>query len=240
MNPIRLLPALLLIFLGACASTPEPRAWQAEYTQAIQAVKAGHFEAAIASLESLKDSAADENMRYQAETAIAYAFYKKGDYPAALQLTEDIIRRYPPAPRQAYVYFLRGLITLKQGEEEQRKLLAASSASRAYPMNLRKAYGHFTDLIRHFPRSIYTKEAYQQLDYIRELLAEYEVHQIQGLMMQKRYRQAIDRARYVNENFDTTRANLQAQRLMAKAYEALGQSGKAERIRRRLEEREAR
>lgn len=240
MIPFRLLPALLLIFLTACASTPNPQVWQAEYTQAMQAVKAGHFEAAIASLESLRDSAADENLRYQAETALAYALYKKGDYPAALQQAEEIIHRYPPTPQQAYIYYLRGLITLKQGEEEQRKLLADQTTAAAYPMSLRKAYEHFTELIHHFPRSTYTEQAYRHLDTIRELLAEYEVHQIQRLMMQKRYQQAIDRARYVGENFDDTKANLQAQRLMAKAYEALGKPEEAELIHRRLEEREAR
>ncbi len=240
MNPLRLLPALLLIFLSACATAPEPQVWQAGYTQAMQAVKAGRFEEAIDSLESLRDSAADENRRYQAETALAYALYKKGDYPAARQQAEEIIRRYPPAPRQAYVHYLRGLITLKMGEAEQRRLLADQPGAQGYPMTLREAYGHFTELIRHFPRSTYTEQAYRHLAYIRELLAEYEVHQIQRLMMQKRYQQAIDRARFVGENYDDTRASRQAQRLMAKAYEALGQPEEAELIRRRLEDREAR
>ena len=234
----RLFLLLGFLLLTACASTPNPEVRQQEYAQAMQAVKNGQYDRAIDMLTTLRDQAEEGNERYRMETSLAYALYKKGDYPAALKLAESIIHRYPPTPQQAYVYYLRGLIALKMGEAEQRKLLEDAGNPDAYPHSLRTAYRYFTELIRHFPKGTYTEQAYKHLAYIRQLLAEYEVHQIQRLMLQKKYREAIDRARYVAENFDDTPGYRQAQELAAKAHEALGQTEEAALIRRRLEERQ--
>ena len=228
------------LLLAACATTPDPQVRQQEYTEAMQAVKNGRYDTAIERLESLRDSAEAEAERYKMETSLAYALYKKGEYDSALKLAEDIIRRYPPQPQQAYVHYLRGLIALKMGEAEQQRLLESEHAPDAYPRKLRTAYRYFTELIRQFPRSTYTEQAYKHLAYIRQLLAEYEVHQIQRLMMHKQYAEAIDRARYVADNFDDTPGYRQALELAAKAHEALGQKDEAALIRRRLEDLERR
>ncbi len=235
-----LLPILGLFLLAACATPPDPQVRQQEYTRAMQMVKNGEYDAAIARLETLRDSAESDDERYRMETSLAYARYKQGDLAAALRLTEDIIRRYPPTPQQAYVYYLRGLITLKMGEEEQRRLLDEGVNDDSHPAALRTAYRHFTELIRRFPKTSYTEQAYRHLAYIRELLAEFEVHQIQRLMLEKRYADAIDRARYVADNFDDTPAYLQALELAAKAWDALGNAEEAALVRRKLEDMERR
>ncbi len=228
------------VLLAACATTPEPQVRQQEYTEAMQAVKQGRYDTAIERLQSLRDSAADEDDHYKLDTSLAYVLYKKGDYPAARKLAEDIIRRYPPQPQQAYIHYLRGLIDLRKGEAEQQRLLESEHAPDAYPRSLRTAYHDFTELIRRFPKSTYTEQAYKHLAYIRQLLAEYEVNQIQRLMMEKKYAEAIDRARYVAENYDDTPGYRQAMELAAKAHEALGHKDEAALIRRRLEDLERR
>jgi outer membrane protein assembly factor BamD len=234
-----LLFLMAVLLLTACASTPsEPQAniEAAQYSEAMDLVRSGYYDDALIRLRDIQKSTQSPKSRAQVELSIAYTLYKKGDYEQAFKGCEDFVAQYPANEGLPYALYLQGLIRASQGELHLGKIMEHMDPGNEYPEALRQAYGYFSELEKKFPDSAYTKDAIHQSTQLRLQLAEFELYAARAELIQGDKREALRRARYVNEYFTDPEVRKKALKMMARIYQEAGQEDQARLIQRELDE----
>ena len=212
-----------LMLLAGCATTPEETevSEKQQLSDAMKSLRDGLPETSIAQFQAIIDKSGNEKTKSQAEIGLAYAYYTNNDFEEAFNRCVLFIKDNPTHPQLDYVYYLRGLSRLKQGEIHLQQLLAAKSTTTDYPEELREAYGYFSELINFFPQSDYLDQAYQQVDTIRQRLAKYELHLAHNQLALGNFKEAANHAEYVNKNYGDLASRKYALTILVKAYKAL-------------------
>ena len=227
----------VLMLLAGCATTSEKGVSEKQQlTEAMQSVRDGYYAVAIEQFQALIASTDNPQQKVQAEIGLAYAYFKNNDFELALNTCNQIIEQNPTHERLDYVFYLRGLIKMKQGELHLQRLLAAKAPSTDYPEELRDAYGYFSELINFYPQSEYLDQAYQQIDTIRQRLAKYELQLAHNKLALGNYEEAAHHAEYVNKYYTDNTSRKYALTIMIKSYKALDQPQKVNAAERQLRE----
>jgi len=228
---------LLLVLLSGCASTAENGASEKQQlTEAMKSVRDGYYANAIQEFKAVSDSTGDPQLKIQAEIGLAYAYYKNDDFEQALSSCATLIEQNPTHPQLDYVFYLRGLTKMKQGELHLQRLLAAKAPTTDYPEELREAYGYFSELINFYPQSEYLDQTYQQIDIIRQPLAKYELHHAHNQLALGNFEEAAHHAEYVNKYYNDNSSRKYALTIMIKSYKALDMPQKVNAAERELRE----
>jgi len=230
---------MAVLLLTACASTPsEPQANidAAQYSEAMDLVRSGYYDDALIRLRKLQKETDSPKSRAQVELSIAYTLYKKGEYDQAFKDCERFVEKYPGNEGLPYARYLQGLILSRQGEQHLSKIMEHMNPGDDYPEELRQAYGYFSEVVKNYPESAYTKDAIHQSTRLRIQLAEFELYAARFELIQGDYREALSRARYVNEYFSDPAVRKKALEMMVKIYQEAGKEDKARLIQRELEE----
>lgn len=228
---------VIFLFLAGCATTPENGVSEKQQlTEAMQSVRDGYYDNAIQQFKALSESTDNPQQKVQAEIGLAYAYYKNNEFELALNTCNQIIEQHPTHERLDYVFYLRGLTKMKQGELHLQRLLAAKAPTTDYPDELRDAYGYFSELINFYPQSEYLDQAYQQIDTIRQRLAKYELHLAHNKLALGNYEEAAHHAEYVNKYYTDNTSRKYALTIMIKSYKALDQPQKVNSAERQLRE----
>jgi outer membrane protein assembly factor BamD len=226
-----------LMLLAGCASTPETEVSEKQQlTDAMTSLREGKTEQSIAQFQAIIDKAENAQQKSQAEIGLAYAYYIKTDFEEAFARTKRFIKEHPTHPQLDYVYYLRGLTRMKQGEIHLQRLLAAKAPTSDYPVELREAYDYFSELIKFFPQSNYLDQAYQQVDAIRQRLAKYELHLAHNQLALGNLKEAAHHAEYVNKYYGDAESRKYALTIMVKAYKALDMAQQLKAAERQLRE----
>ncbi len=215
---------LPLFFLGGCATTElPPNQWTAEkfYQEAQQALEIGDFENAIKHFEDLEVHHPFSPYTQQAQLEVAYAYYKYDEPDSALAALDRYIKLYPRAEDVDYAFYLRGLVSMERGISSFDLWLGLDITKRQ-PQTFKAAFRYFEDLINRYPNSQYVKDAKQRMVHLRNHLATYELHSAGYYMRRGAYLSAVNRAKYVLENYPQTPAIPDALAIMAEAYQQLG------------------
>jgi len=80
----------------------------------------------------------------------------------------------------------------------------------------------FTKLINRYPTSEYSEDASQRIVYLRNRLAQHEVNVAHFYLRRGAYVAALNRGKYVIENYQRTPAMPEALEVTARAYKILG------------------
>jgi len=213
----------LMLLAGCATMTPEETkvSEKQQITEAMTSLRDGKPEQSIAQFQAIIAKADNDQQRTQAEIGLAYAYYKNDEFEEAFARCSLFIKDNPTHPQLDYVYYLRGLIKLKQGEIHLQQLLAAKAPTTDYPDELREAYDYFSELINFFPQSNYLDQAYQQVDTIRQRLAKYELHLAHNQFALGNYKEAAHHAEYVNKYYSDILSRKYALTIMVKAYKEL-------------------
>ena len=83
------------------------------------------------------------------------------------------------------------------------------------------AFEDFSELVNRYPDSQYAADAKLRMKYLRNILAEHEVHVAKYYMRRGAYVAAANRARYVVEKYARTPSIPDALVIMAKAYKIM-------------------
>lgn len=234
---ISVVPVLLVMLLAGCATTPDTGVSEKQQlSDAMTSVREGYHELAIEQFKALIDSTSNPQQKTQAEIGLAYAYYKNDDFDQALSTCTKLIEENPTHPRLDYVFYLRGLAKMKQGELHLQRLLAAKAPTTDYPEGLREAYGYFSELINFYPQSEYLDQAYQHIDTIRQRLAKYELHLAHNQLALGNYQEAAHHAEYVNKYYTDNTSRKYALTIMIKSYKALDMQQKLNAAERQLRE----
>lgn len=216
-----LLPTLLL---GGCASVDiPPSEWPAKrfYNEAQESLAIGDFENAIKHFEDLEIHHPFSQYTQQAQLEVAYSYYKYDEPDSALSATDRYIKLYPRANNVDYAYYLRGLISMERGISNFDLWLGLDQTKRQ-PQTFKDAFYYFEELITRFPNSDYANDAKQRMIHLRNHLAENELHSARYYMKRGAYLSAVNRVKYVIENYPQTPAIPDALAIMVKAYQELG------------------
>lgn len=221
-----LLAAIILLSTG-CSLLPEQvdqtKEWSANqlYSAAKKELNGKNYEKAIEYFEKLEARFPFGHYAQQAQLEIAYAYYKYDEPEAAIVAADHFIKLYPRHPNVDYAWYIRGLTNYNRGKTFVDKYLP-QDASQRDTHSMRQSFDDFAKVVGGYPDSRYTKDAAQRMVHLRNNMAKYEIHVADYYMRRGAYVAALNRGRYVVENFQRTPAVADALVILVRANRRLG------------------
>ena len=196
--------------------------WPVErvYSEAKAALNAGDYSTALQYYSQLEARFPFGIYAQQSLLESAYALYKTDEPDQAIATLDRFMRVYPLNPNIDYALYLRGLCNFHRDIGIMEKYIPRDESQRA-PRSASLALKDFTALVKRYPDSTYSDDAIQRIVYLRNRLAEHEVHVAHYYMRRKAYVAAANRGEYVIENYPRTPSMPEALLVMAKAYKVL-------------------
>jgi outer membrane protein assembly factor BamD len=235
-------PALALLaaatMLSACSSTSEDKTanWSANklYAEARDEVNSGAYDKAVPLFEKLEGRAAGTPLAQQAQLERAYAQYKSGDQPAALQTIDRFIKLHPASPAIDYALYLKGVVNFNDNLG-MFAALSRQDLSERDQKAAKESFEAFKELVKRFPDSRYAPDAQDRMRYIVDSLAQYEVHVARYYYNRGAYVAAINRAQNAIRDYKDVPALEEALFILLRSYDALGMTQLAGDTRRVME-----
>ncbi|KPQ21934.1 MULTISPECIES: outer membrane protein assembly factor BamD [unclassified Halomonas] len=230
--------ALSFALLAGCASNDTTSEEEDEYAgvderelydRARDALDDNRFNIAIERLEALDTRYPFGEHAEQAQLEIIYAYYENSDWEEARAAASRFIRLHPDHPQVDYAYYLRGLSAWQAGRFSLERLRLIDISKRDLGAT-RDAYSDFRELIQRYPESEYAPDAQQRIVYLRELLARHELHVADYYLRRGAYLAAVERGRWVVENYPESNASHDALATMVEGYQGLEMDDRAEEV----------
>jgi len=223
----KIISILLCLVISGCAffnkdDTDSASTWTIErlYSEAKKAMQGSNYTRAVELYEFLETRYPFGVYGQQALLDLAYVYYKIDNHESALSTADRFIRLYPQNLYVDYAYYLQGLVNFNRNRGATDRIFPTDYSERDIT-SASSAFQNFSELLERFPNSIYAEDASRRMVYLRNLLAEYEIHVAQYYLRRGSYIAAVNRARYVVENYARTPFVPDALVVMAKAYRVL-------------------
>ena len=123
----------------------------------------------------------------------AYAYYDFSFYNDAISELNRFLKTYPNSKRKDYAHYLRAMSFYNQIVDEKKDLGPILEAKQ-----------NFQFIISEYPGSEYAMDASFKLELIEEILAAKEMHVGRFYLKKEKWIPAINRFKYVLENYGTT------------------------------------
>ncbi|MBT8419771.1 MAG: outer membrane protein assembly factor BamD [Gammaproteobacteria bacterium] len=223
----------LVMVTAGCTSLgeekDETKSWSAKelYEEARNERMAGNYETATDYYQKLESRYPFGHYAQQAQIETIYTYYKAGEPALAISSADRFMKLYPRHPHVDYAYYIKGITNFDLGKGLLDKYLPVDPSQRD-PGAALQSFQDFGQLIRRFPKSQYTQDARQRMLYLRNNLAQYEVHVANYYLRRGAYVACANRGKYVVENYQGAPAIADALVVMAKAYRLLGTDELAE------------
>lgn len=189
------------------------------YAQAEDQVSAGLIDEAIEKYKLILASYPGSKYAIQARLDIAYNLFKRKKYNLAINELNIFIERYPSIEPTPYAYYLKGIIA----EEKSSSILddfVTDNAQRDTE-GVREAYDYYVELIKKFPDSSYSKEAKLKLSNLIDVLARHEFYIAIYYTKKGSNIAAINRVKFIIENFPESSVMADSLHLMALNYDMI-------------------
>jgi outer membrane protein assembly factor BamD len=190
------------------------------YQRAQKSMKNGDFGSAIKQLEGLQSRFPFSESARQAQLDLIYAYYKNREVDPAIDAADTFIRENPTNLRADYAYYMKGLIYFERQRNFLERWFNADLTKRP-PTNARKSFDAFNALLQKYPQSQYDPDARQRMVFLRNRLADFELHVALYYMRRGAYVGAINRAKFCIENYDGAPAVQPSLKVLIDAYRNL-------------------
>ncbi len=212
------------------------RDWTANqlYTEARSAVSEGSWDIARDYYTKLEARYPFGSYAQQAQIELAYVQFKDDDAAGAVQQLDRFLRAYPNHPNSDYALYLKALATLNERDGWLAELTTQDLSERD-SRAARDAFDTFKELVARFPDSRYAPEARRRMHELVNAQANHELQTARFYYDRKAYIAAINRAKIVISEFQTTAARDDALLLMADCYHELGMTDLEADLRRVIE-----
>ncbi len=221
-----------MLALGACNTfrdrVAEEYLAETLYERAHTAMMSGDFRGAVRYYEALEARYPFSELARQARLDIIYSYYRAKEAESAVDAADQFIRENPTHARVDYAMYVKGLVYFERSPNFLERWFNTELTERP-PSDARRSFQAFQTLIERYPQSEYAHDARQRMVFLRNRLAEYEVHVADYYLRREAWVAAIARARYTVENYDGAPAVQDALDIMITAYQGLGMTDLAER-----------
>ena len=225
-RPYLVLLLLLSLLVGGCEmwgrKADPTKDWSARqiYSAAKLRLENGDYETAIDYYGKLESRYPFGPLAQQAQVETAYAYYKSDEPASAIAAADRFLKLNPRHSSADYAYYLKGLANFNRGRNLLDVVLPQDPSARD-PGSASAAFRDFEELVRQFPDSRYAGDARQRMVYLKNTVAQHEIHVARYYMRRQAYVAAANRARYVVERFQGTPSMPEALAIMATAYKVL-------------------
>jgi outer membrane protein assembly factor BamD len=227
---------LILLFglaLFGCSSNEElpdvaaDASEQQIYDDAQRYLRGDNYDLAVKSLELLESRYPFGRYAEQAQLELIYAHYNAYEHEAAVEAADRFIRLHPQHPNVDYAYYMKGLSAYTADEDIFTRFLPTDPTQRD-TSQARTAFAEFSQLLARYPDSPYAADAEARMVSLRNQLARHEIIVANYYIRRGAYMAAVNRGRFVVENFQRTPAVADGLAIMAQGYILLGMNDLAE------------
>lgn len=190
------------------------------YARAQKAIRNSSYAEAIKQLEALQSRFPFSEPARQAQLDLIYAYYKARQTDPAIDAADTFIRENPTNPRVDYAYYMKGLVYFERQSNWIERRFHVDLSQRP-PVNARKSFEALQQLLEKYPQSPYVGDARQRMVFLRNRLADFELHVALYYMRRGAYVGAINRAKFCVENYDGAPAVKGSLKVLVDAYRAL-------------------
>ncbi len=191
------------------------------YKQARSALRAYDFNTSIKTYEALTARFPFTNEARQARIDLIYAYYRAGESESAIDAADQFIRENPTHPRIDYAWYIKGLVDFERSPNILEKMFRVDLTERP-PTTARKSFTAFKTVVEQFPKSDYAHDARKRMVYLRNRLADYEVHVASYYLRRGAYVAAAQRAKGAVEQYDGAPGIREALAILIESYDRLG------------------
>jgi outer membrane protein assembly factor BamD len=220
-----LLSASLICILAACSSSKDeditqkpPETAEKLYSDARSSVDQGNYKEAIKTFEEVERQHPYSSWATNAQVMSAYSSYEMEDYDSAVSTLERFVKLYPDNESTPYAYYLIAMCYYEQISDVGRDQKITEQALVA-----------LREVVRRFPDSNYARDAKIKLDLTLDHLAGKEMQVGRYYLKRDDTLAAVNRFRYVVENYQTTSHTPEALHRLVEAYLKLGVTEEAKR-----------
>lgn len=217
---------LTLLCLAACSSAPDEiqvsqqSQVEAQYLEAKDLLKQGNYVRASEILSILDATFPFGPYSHQIQLDLIYAFYKTDNTPQALASVDRFIRLNPNHPDIDYAYYIRGLTNIKAASNALQEMIGIDRFDRDITEH-REAFNDFNEIVTNYPSSKYANDSRKRMIYVKDFIAQSELAVAEFYMRRGAYIAAVNRAKYVVENFNKTPQMERALEMMLESYKQL-------------------
>jgi outer membrane protein assembly factor BamD len=190
------------------------------YAQAQRSLRAYDFNNAIKTYEALTARYPFTNEARQARLDLIYAYYRAGESESAIDAADQFIRENPTHPRVDYAWYVKGLVDFERTPNVLERFFRVDLTERP-TTTARKAFISLRTVVEQFPKSEYAHDARLRMLYLRNRLAEYEVHVARYYLKRGAYVAAAQRAKNAIEQYDGAPAVRDALQILIESYDRL-------------------
>jgi outer membrane protein assembly factor BamD len=215
---------IALLTLSGCASHKNRQLQQSSpeilYKKARKALNSYDYNSAIKTYEQLTARFPFTDQARQARLDLIYAYYRAGEKESATDAADTFVRENPTHPRVDYAWYIKGLVDFERGPNAIERLFRVDLTQRP-PSTARKSFAAFRTVVEQYPKSEYAQDSLQRMIYLRNRLANYEIHVARYYMKRGAYVAAVQRAKGCIEQYDGAPAVHDALAIMVEGYDRL-------------------
>ncbi len=191
------------------------------YTTAQRQLFARNYRAAIATYQALESRFPFGRFAAQGQLELIFAYYSNLDLEAARAAADRFIRLHPDNPNIDYAYYMKGMASFAEDSGFMARFLPTDPSKRD-PGRARDSFAEFSLLLALYPDSEYAADARARMIYLRNTLAAYEVHVAEYYLERRAYMAALNRGRYIVENFQGSPIVADGVAIMVECYLRMG------------------
>jgi outer membrane protein assembly factor BamD len=220
-----LLPLMFtFVLLAGCSSNDDEFANSSEetlYRLGIRSLDVSNWPRAILVFQQIEAAFPFGQYAAQSQLELIFAYYRNREPEAARAAADRFIRLYPDNANIDYAYYMKGMAYYSEDSRILGRYLPTDPSKRD-PGKARESFADFAQLLALFPNSPYAADARARMIYLRNTLAAYEIHVAEFYIQRQAYLSALNRARYVVENYQSTPAVPRGLEIMVEMYLRLG------------------
>jgi outer membrane protein assembly factor BamD len=221
----QLLPIIIFAMsaIAGCGSTEEFSGSGEEflYTEGIKSINISNWARSILIFQQLEAQFPFGQFAEQSQLELIYAYYRNSEPEAARAAADRFIRLYPDSESLDYAYYMKGMAYYSEDDRILGRYLPTDPSKRD-PGKARESFADFSQLLNLFPGSRYATDSRARMVYLKNLLADYEVHVAEFYIERQAFLSALNRSRFVVENFQGAPAVPRALEIIAEMYLRLG------------------
>jgi outer membrane protein assembly factor BamD len=216
-----ILVVLFLLLLTNCSFKKDTALSETDtslYKRGIQEIKLGEYKDAAKTFITIENDYPASP--YYPDTLIlkAYSFYSSEKYTDAILTIDDFLQQFPMHKDAAYMYYLRGMSNYNQIMDIGRDSIFATIAKRDFDI-----------IMQLYPYSKYAEDVKWKLEYIKNIAAGKEMEIGRFYLRVSKPISAVNRFKYVVENYQTSIFTQEALYRLVEVYYILGVKKEAQR-----------